>query len=44
MGWALVYGCTHLAAGLVDHPAHAAIGWSTLRTLQQDIGERLEHG
>lgn len=40
MGWALVYGCTHLAAGLVDHPAHAGIGRSTLRNLRQDLGAR----
>lgn len=44
MGWALVYGCTHLAAGLVDHPAHAAIGRSTLHNLRQDLDVRLIAG
>ncbi len=37
MGWAFVYGCTHLAAGLVDDPAHAAIGRTTLDNLIGDL-------
>ena len=36
-GWALAYGVIHLATGLVNQPAHAAIGWSTLRNLRVDL-------
>lgn len=36
-GWALVYGVVHLASGLVNHPAHAAIGRATLRNLGADL-------
>lgn len=37
MGWALLYGIIHLATGLVNHPAHAAIGRSTLQNLLRDL-------
>jgi aminoglycoside phosphotransferase (APT) family kinase protein len=30
-GWAVLFGITLLETGLVDHPAHAAIGERTLR-------------
>jgi aminoglycoside phosphotransferase (APT) family kinase protein len=37
MGWAVVYGCIHLATGLVNHPAHAVIGQRTLQNLADDV-------
>jgi aminoglycoside phosphotransferase (APT) family kinase protein len=36
-GWALLYGVMHLASGLVDHRAHAAIGRDALRNVLADL-------
>lgn len=35
-GWAVFFGATLLATGLVDHPRHRAAGAATLRRLDED--------
>nr|WP_255604569.1 aminoglycoside phosphotransferase family protein [Oscillochloris sp. ZM17-4] len=35
-GWAVLFGVTLLATGLVDHPRHALIGERTLRRVAED--------
>ena len=35
-GWAILFGAVLLDTGLVDHPAHAAMGEATLRRVIEE--------